>query len=185
MHLHTAEQKALQQIYDEEKEEMRREREAEVDQSHELFRRHGEINLVELVHEKQEKIIEEDKMPKFLSKMYLEENLSDALNKKQHLQGNGNSTELFVGTGSRKRRLLEKFSRVLAQQKKSKRPCRICAQTFDRVISETALGTIESVLPHCDVRSACIHHSLSHCPDTWPTRLSSNSTMLDTRWISC
>ncbi|GFS20107.1 hypothetical protein ElyMa_003306000 [Elysia marginata] len=30
------------------------------------------------------------------------------------------------------------------------------------VISETALGTIESVLPHCDARSACIHHTQSH-----------------------
>ncbi|GFS26341.1 protein kinase domain-containing protein, cytoplasmic [Elysia marginata] len=30
-----------------------------------------------------------------------------------------------------------------------------------KVISETALGTIENVLPHCDVRSACTHHTQS------------------------
>ncbi|GFR93940.1 RanBP-type and C3HC4-type zinc finger-containing protein 1 [Elysia marginata] len=30
------------------------------------------------------------------------------------------------------------------------------------VISETELGTMESVLPHCNVRSACIHHTQSH-----------------------
>ncbi|GFR73125.1 hypothetical protein ElyMa_005721900 [Elysia marginata] len=43
-----------------------------------------------------------------------------------------------------------------------------------------AFGTIESVLPHCDVRSACIHHNQSHYPDTGPTRLNSKSTMPDT-----
>ncbi|GFS25297.1 hypothetical protein ElyMa_003438000 [Elysia marginata] len=31
-----------------------------------------------------------------------------------------------------------------------------------KVVSETALGTIESVLPHFDVRSACAHHTQSH-----------------------
>ncbi|GFR84808.1 hypothetical protein ElyMa_002425900 [Elysia marginata] len=53
------------------------------------------------------------------------------------------------------------------------------------VISETALGTIESVLPHCDVRSACIRHTQSHYPDTVPTRLSTKSIMPDTRRSSC
>ncbi|GFS25169.1 hypothetical protein ElyMa_007020400 [Elysia marginata] len=54
-----------------------------------------------------------------------------------------------------------------------------------KFISEMALGTIESVLPHCDVRSACIHHTQSHYPDTGPTRLSTKSIMPDTRRISC
>ncbi|GFR74408.1 hypothetical protein ElyMa_002161900 [Elysia marginata] len=58
-------------------------------------------------------------------------------------------------------------------------PCRAM------VISEAALGTIESVLPHCDVKSACIHHTQLHYPDTGPTRLSSKSIMPDTRRISC
>ncbi|GFR91317.1 hypothetical protein ElyMa_002589800 [Elysia marginata] len=55
---------------------------------------------------------------------------------------------------------------------------------FD-VISETALGTIESMLPHCDVRIASIHHIQSHYPDTGPTRLNMKSIMPDTRQISC
>ncbi|GFS17317.1 hypothetical protein ElyMa_004978400 [Elysia marginata] len=54
-----------------------------------------------------------------------------------------------------------------------------------KVISETALGTFESVLPNYDVRSACIHHTQSHYPDTGPTRLSTKSIMPDTRRISC
>ncbi|GFR60655.1 hypothetical protein ElyMa_005412900, partial [Elysia marginata] len=53
------------------------------------------------------------------------------------------------------------------------------------VISETALWTIDSVLPHCDVRSACVHHTLSHYSDIGPTRLNTKSTMPDTRRISC
>ncbi|GFR65358.1 hypothetical protein ElyMa_003655600 [Elysia marginata] len=53
------------------------------------------------------------------------------------------------------------------------------------VISETALRTTESVLPHCDVRSACAHHVQSHYPDTGPTRLNTKSIMPDTRRISC
>ncbi|GFR83486.1 hypothetical protein ElyMa_005975900 [Elysia marginata] len=53
------------------------------------------------------------------------------------------------------------------------------------VISEMALGTIESMLPHCDVRSACIHHTQSYYPDTGPTRLNTKSIMPDTRRISC
>ncbi|GFS27370.1 hypothetical protein ElyMa_005262500 [Elysia marginata] len=53
------------------------------------------------------------------------------------------------------------------------------------VISETALGTIESVLPHCDVSSACVHHTQSYYPDTGPTRLKTKSIMPDTRRISC
>ncbi|GFR94513.1 hypothetical protein ElyMa_000920700, partial [Elysia marginata] len=52
------------------------------------------------------------------------------------------------------------------------------------VISETELGTIESGLPHCDVRSACIHHTESHYPDTGPTRLNPKSITPDTRRIS-
>ncbi|GFR75347.1 hypothetical protein ElyMa_003917100 [Elysia marginata] len=53
------------------------------------------------------------------------------------------------------------------------------------VISETALGTIESMLLHYDVRSACEHHTQSHYPDTGPTRLNTKSIMPDTRRISC
>ncbi|GFR59303.1 hypothetical protein ElyMa_003501800 [Elysia marginata] len=53
------------------------------------------------------------------------------------------------------------------------------------VKSETALGTIESVLPHCDVRSSCTYHTQSHYPDTGPTRLTTKSIMPDTRRISC
>ncbi|GFS18541.1 gamma-aminobutyric acid type B receptor subunit 2 [Elysia marginata] len=53
------------------------------------------------------------------------------------------------------------------------------------VLSETALGTIESVLPDCDVRSACIHHTQSHYTDTRPTRLRTKSIRPDTRRISC
>ncbi|GFR77264.1 hypothetical protein ElyMa_005820500 [Elysia marginata] len=53
-----------------------------------------------------------------------------------------------------------------------------------KVISDSALGTIESVLPHCDKRSACAHHTQSHYPDTGPTRLSTKSIMPDTRRIS-
>ncbi|GFS10342.1 hypothetical protein ElyMa_003058800 [Elysia marginata] len=54
----------------------------------------------------------------------------------------------------------------------------------DTVISETALRTIESVLPHCDVRSASIHHTQSRYLDTGSTRLSTKSIMPDTRRIS-
>ncbi|GFS00542.1 hypothetical protein ElyMa_006401900 [Elysia marginata] len=53
------------------------------------------------------------------------------------------------------------------------------------VISETVLGAIENVLPHCDVRKACIHHTQSHYPEIGPTRLSITSMMPDTRQISC
>ncbi|GFR97060.1 hypothetical protein ElyMa_004467400 [Elysia marginata] len=53
------------------------------------------------------------------------------------------------------------------------------------VMSGTALGTIESVLPKCDVRSACIHHTQSHYPDTGPTILNTKSIMQDSRRISC
>ncbi|GFR82716.1 hypothetical protein ElyMa_002370500 [Elysia marginata] len=53
------------------------------------------------------------------------------------------------------------------------------------VVSETTLGTIESVLSDCDVRSACVHHALSHYPDTRPTRLNTESLMPDNRRISC
>ncbi|GFS06932.1 hypothetical protein ElyMa_004717700 [Elysia marginata] len=53
------------------------------------------------------------------------------------------------------------------------------------VISEAALGTIESKLPHCEVMSSCVHHTQSHYPDTGPTRLSSKSIMPDTKRISC
>ncbi|GFS08004.1 hypothetical protein ElyMa_004746100 [Elysia marginata] len=57
--------------------------------------------------------------------------------------------------------------------------------TSSEVISETALGTVESLLLHCDVRSACIHHTQSHYPDTGPTRFNTKSIMSDTRRISC
>ncbi|GFR59258.1 hypothetical protein ElyMa_003500300 [Elysia marginata] len=50
---------------------------------------------------------------------------------------------------------------------------------------KTALGTIESVQLHYDVRSACIHHTQSHNPDIGPTRLNTKSTMPDTKEISC
>ncbi|GFR79590.1 hypothetical protein ElyMa_005878600 [Elysia marginata] len=53
------------------------------------------------------------------------------------------------------------------------------------VVSETALGAIKSVLPHCDVKSDCIHHTQPHYPDTGPTRLNTKSIMPDTRRISC
>ncbi|GFR70901.1 hypothetical protein ElyMa_003798800 [Elysia marginata] len=53
-----------------------------------------------------------------------------------------------------------------------------------KVISETALWTIESVLPHCGVRSACEHHTQSHYPDIGPIRLNTKSIMPDTRRIS-
>ncbi|GFS26097.1 hypothetical protein ElyMa_005202800 [Elysia marginata] len=53
------------------------------------------------------------------------------------------------------------------------------------VMSETEHGTIESVLPHCDVRSACVQHTQSHYPDTGPIRLRTKSIMSDTRRISC
>ncbi|GFR86339.1 hypothetical protein ElyMa_000718000 [Elysia marginata] len=46
------------------------------------------------------------------------------------------------------------------------------------VTSETALGTIESVLPHCGVRSACVYHTQSHDTDTGPTRLNTNLKVL-------
>ncbi|GFS21203.1 hypothetical protein ElyMa_005076400 [Elysia marginata] len=52
-------------------------------------------------------------------------------------------------------------------------------------ISETALGTHESVLPQCDIRSACVHHTQSHYTDTGPTRLNTKSIMPDTRRIGC
>ncbi|GFS00764.1 hypothetical protein ElyMa_004563800 [Elysia marginata] len=54
-----------------------------------------------------------------------------------------------------------------------------------KIILETALETTESVLPHFDVRSACTHHTQSHCPDTGPTRLSTESIMPDAKQISC
>ncbi|GFR82600.1 hypothetical protein ElyMa_002366900 [Elysia marginata] len=53
------------------------------------------------------------------------------------------------------------------------------------VISETALWTIESVLPLCDVRSACVHQNQSHYPDTGPTSHNIKSIMSDTRRITC
>ncbi|GFR71493.1 hypothetical protein ElyMa_002095300 [Elysia marginata] len=53
------------------------------------------------------------------------------------------------------------------------------------VISGTALGAIESVLPRYDVRSACVHLTRSHYPDTGPTRLNTKSIIPDTRRISC
>ncbi|GFR93280.1 hypothetical protein ElyMa_006222300 [Elysia marginata] len=52
------------------------------------------------------------------------------------------------------------------------------------VISETALGIVESVLPHCGVRSACVYHTQSHYPDTGSTRLNTKSIKPDTRRIS-
>ncbi|GFR99133.1 zinc finger protein 431, partial [Elysia marginata] len=42
-------------------------------------------------------------------------------------------------------------------------------------VCETALRTMESVMPHCDVRSACIHHTQSHYSDIVPTRLSTEA----------
>ncbi|GFR73515.1 hypothetical protein ElyMa_002139000 [Elysia marginata] len=39
------------------------------------------------------------------------------------------------------------------------------------VIAETAPWTIENVLPHCDVRCACVRQSQSHYSDTGPIRL--------------
>ncbi|GFR73589.1 hypothetical protein ElyMa_005734500 [Elysia marginata] len=53
------------------------------------------------------------------------------------------------------------------------------------VVSETAQWKIESMLPHFDVKSACIHHTQSHYPDTGPTRLDTKSIMPDTMRISC
>ncbi|GFR73644.1 hypothetical protein ElyMa_002142400 [Elysia marginata] len=53
------------------------------------------------------------------------------------------------------------------------------------VIAETALGTIESVLPHCGVRGACIHHIQTHYSDIGPIRLNTKSIMPDTKRISC
>ncbi|GFS19749.1 hypothetical protein ElyMa_005040600 [Elysia marginata] len=53
------------------------------------------------------------------------------------------------------------------------------------VISETALGTIESVLPHWDVKSACVHHTQSHYPDNGPTRLNTKFIMPKTKRFSC
>ncbi|GFR88763.1 hypothetical protein ElyMa_004260800 [Elysia marginata] len=52
-------------------------------------------------------------------------------------------------------------------------------------MSETALGTIESVLPYYDERSTCIHYTQSHDPDTELIRLSTKSIMPGTRRISC
>ncbi|GFR61113.1 hypothetical protein ElyMa_005425900 [Elysia marginata] len=49
------------------------------------------------------------------------------------------------------------------------------------VISEEALGTIESVLPYRDVRGACVHHTQLHYPDIGPTKLNTKSTMPNTR----
>ncbi|GFR75678.1 hypothetical protein ElyMa_002194500 [Elysia marginata] len=36
--------------------------------------------------------------------------------------------------------------------------------------SETALWIMETVLPHYDVRGACVHRTQSHYSDTGPTR---------------
>ncbi|GFR87450.1 hypothetical protein ElyMa_006077000 [Elysia marginata] len=85
--------------------------------------------------------------------------------------------------------LMSEAADVCARNRISTLPLLVClifnVPVNFEVISDTALGTNESVLPHCDVSSACVHHTQSHYPDTGPTRLNTKSIMPTTRRISC
>ncbi|GFR77920.1 neuronal acetylcholine receptor subunit alpha-7 [Elysia marginata] len=134
MRLHTAEEKALQNLLVEETERIRRKLKTKDGGQDKGFRNKGAVKVLDLTEDHEQ--TKADDIPNYLAKGCFEDTPGNLDNRHQLATADDKDAtgDHRVGTASRKRRFYERVTRFLAQQKKSKKPCRICAQTVDRVL---------------------------------------------------